>query len=103
MAAKGPPIGPGAGVERPRVCLSNADTACPNDWLQTVAECFEQAFDCPIAVNDPFKGGYIIRAHAPELPWIQLELSRAPFLPATEKRHRVLRALTAACELLTSS
>jgi N-formylglutamate deformylase len=94
MAAVGPPVGPGAGKRRPFVCLSNADGTCSEEWLERMAECFKEAFACAIAVNHPFKGGYIIRSHAHELPWIQIELSRAPFVNNQEKRTRLLGALT---------
>ncbi|MDY7108472.1 MAG: N-formylglutamate amidohydrolase [Planctomycetota bacterium] len=97
MAALGPPIGPGAGEERPAVCLSNGDGTCPAEWLESMARCFEQAFERDVAINDPFRGGYIIRAHADELPWMQVELSRAPFLSNAEKRKRVLAALAEWC------
>jgi N-formylglutamate amidohydrolase len=97
MAAKGPPIGPGPAVERPRVCLSNADGTCPEDWLKSLAGCIERAFACPVSLNDPFKGGFIIRSHAHELPWVQLELSRAPFLIPAQKRRRALDALGEWC------
>lgn len=93
MAAVGPPIGPGAGVGRPWICLSNADRTCPADWLRSLAACLEHAFEHPVSVNEPFKGGFIIQSHAGELPWVQLELSRAPFLPDSAKRARVLGAL----------
>lgn len=100
MAAIGPPIGPGAGAERPAVCLSNADGTCPVDWLDSMARCFERAFGREIAINDPFRGGHIIRVHAAELPWIQLELSRASFFSNAEKRRRVLAALSEWCEMM---
>ena len=97
MAAKGPPIGPDPGRERPLVCVSNANGTCPEVWIETLARCFEHAFDSNARINDPFKGGYIIQAHANELPWVQLELSRAPFLTNTEKRERALAALQDWC------
>jgi N-formylglutamate deformylase len=97
MASIGPPIGPGPGAERPAVCLSNADGACPADWIESMARCFERAFEREVAINDPFRGGYIIRAHARELPWLQVELSRAPFLSNIEKRERVIAALGEWC------
>ena len=93
MAAVGPAIGPGAGVERPWICLSNADGTCPPAWLASLAECFAGAFDHEVALNDPFKGGYITRTHASEMPWVQLELSRGPFMTNDEKRERVCDAL----------
>ena len=103
MAAKGPPIGPGAGVERPYVCLSNAGATCPHEWTHSLARCFEASFRLPVAVNDPFPGGYIIRTHAHELPWVQLELSRAPFRDDAEKKARVLEALAAWCRINEAS
>jgi formiminoglutamase len=73
MAATAPPVGPDPGAERPPVCLS----------------------DGAGSRNAPFRGGYIVRTHAAELPWVQLELSRAPFASPAEKRDRVLAALQA--------
>jgi formiminoglutamase len=93
MAAEGPPVGPDPGKTRPEICLSNADRTCPQDWLESLAECFGEAFESEVSINDPFKGGYIIRSHASELPWVQLELSRAPFLSNREKSERVIEAL----------
>jgi N-formylglutamate deformylase len=98
MAAKGPPIGPDPGQTRPDISLSNADGTCPPEWLESLAECFSKAFEAEISINDPFKGGYIIRAHAKELPWVQLELSRGPFLTNREKGKRVLESLTSWCQ-----
>jgi formiminoglutamase len=98
MAAEGPPVGPDPGVERPWVCLSNGDGTCPQPWIERMARCFEEAFDGPVRINDPFRGGYITRSHAAEMPWIQLELSRAPFLGPDEKRRRVSMALDDWCQ-----
>ncbi len=98
MAAKGPPIGPDPDAERPWVCLSNAEGACPQAWFDSLAAALERAFEHPIARNTPFQGGYIIRSHAGELPWVQLELSRATFLTNREKRSHVLSALTTWCQ-----
>lgn len=103
MATKGPPIGPGPGIERPWVCLSNGDGTCPQEWIESLAKCFARAFDHDVAINDPFKGGYIIRSHANELPWVQLELSRAAFMSNDEKHLRVLSALQEWCEQFTPS
>ena len=92
MAAIGPPIGPGPGVERPCICLSNGDGTCPQQWMTSLAECFSRTFSHEVAINDPFKGGFITRSHASELPWVQLEISRAPFMSNAEKHLRVLAA-----------
>jgi N-formylglutamate amidohydrolase len=94
MAAKAPPVAPDPGMERPVVCLSNAGFTCPRDWIDSLAESFEFVFEKEVRINDPFRGGYIIRSHAKELPWVQLEISRAPFLSNEEKNQRVLEALT---------
>jgi formiminoglutamase len=97
MAATGPPVGPDAGRTRPRVCLSDADGTLPGEWRSRLADCLEESFGKPPALNDPFQGGYIIRSHASEMPWVQLELSRGPFMTAAEKRERVLAALQRFC------
>jgi N-formylglutamate deformylase len=95
MAAVGPPVGPDPGAERPWVCLSNGDGTCPAQWMTGLHACFAAQFEGRVRVNDPFRGGHITRTHAAEMPWIQLELSRAPFLSPAEKRARVRRALAA--------
>jgi formiminoglutamase len=99
MAAVGPPIGPGAGEKRPLICLSNAGGSCPDAHFQTFAECLERSFEAEVSLNSPFKGGYIVRSHSHEISWVQLELSRAPFLSDSQKRWRVLKALRAWCQL----
>jgi formiminoglutamase len=93
MLAVGPPIGPGPGEQRPAICLGNADGTCPDAWLRAFGRALERTFEKPVSLNEPFKGGYIMRTHAAELPWVQLELSRAPFLSLDEKRIRLLEAL----------
>ncbi len=98
MAPQGPPVGTDTGMERPAICISNADSTCPKEWITSLADCFEKAFEKEVAINRPFKGGYIVRSHAKELPWIQLELSRAPFLSNEEKSFRVLEALKNWCD-----
>ena len=47
-----------------------------------------------VTINDPFSGGYITRNHSAEMPWLQLEMSRAPFLSDAEKNQLVRTALT---------
>ncbi|RMH14039.1 MAG: N-formylglutamate amidohydrolase, partial [Planctomycetota bacterium] len=89
MAAAGPPVGPDPGKPRPRVCLSNAEGTCSSALLESLADAFRSFFD-EVRLNDPFRGGYIIRRHAGPLPWVQLELSRAPFMSDHEKREATL-------------
>lgn len=93
MAATAPPIGPDKG-ERPPVCLSNADGTCPDEWMRDLAGSFSLFFGDKVAVNRPFRGGFITRSRPGGLPWIQLELSRAEDASLDEKRERVLAALT---------
>ena len=97
MAAKGPPIGPDPGKERPLVCLSNADGTCPQSWMESLARYLEQVFETEISINFPFTGGYIIRSHAAELPWVQIEFSRTPIFSTVEKQRRLLAALEKWC------
>jgi formiminoglutamase len=97
MAAKGPPIGPGPGAVRPRVCLSNGTGTCPQDWIESLAGCFARALGDEVTINNPFKGGYIINTHAREMPWVQLELTRAPFVSDQEKQQVVRSALQEWC------
>ena len=93
MTSVGPPVGPDPGIKRPHICLSNADGTCPQKWMDIFRDCFEKAFKTQITVNSPFKGGFIIRSHSREIPWIQLEFSRAPFLNNENKSRHVLEAL----------
>ncbi len=94
MAAQAPPVSPDSGAQRPPLCLSNGDgTTCPPKVFAQVAQAFEKAFAFPVSRNTPFRGGYIIHAHAHEVPWVQLELSRAPFASPSEKRAAILAAL----------
>ncbi len=100
MAAVGPPIGPMAGEKRPALCLSNASGTCPEEWFLALAKCLEDAFGQEVSLNVPFTGGYIIRSHSGEMPWVQLELSRAPFRSDAGKGQAVLRALAQWCEIM---
>ena len=98
MLAVGPTMGPGPGLERPHVCLSNADGTCPQEWMDWLERSFQEQFGACVTVNEPFRGGFITRSHAVEMPWVQLELSRAPFANDADKRRRVLEALQTALE-----
>ena len=95
MAAMGPPIGPDAGKPRPLVCLSNAAGTCPDRWLGVLAETFHRVFPLmEVKINEPFKGGYIIRSHSAGLPWLQLEISRTQELSESDKKAGVFEALS---------
>ncbi|MBU0515959.1 MAG: N-formylglutamate amidohydrolase [Proteobacteria bacterium] len=97
MAAFGPPIGPDAGAQRPPVCLSDGEGTCPRAWVEALARWLERSLGVGVPINHPFRGGYIVRRHAAQRPWVQLELSRAPFLDTALKRRGVLEALAGWC------
>lgn len=98
MLSQAPPIDAHPGRERPAICLSDGCGAtCPGALVEALARCLERAFGRPVSRNDPFGGGYIVRRHAAELPWVQLELSRAAFASDVEKAARVRAALRAFC------
>jgi len=98
MAAEAPPIERNAGTPRPPVCLGDAggDTLPPG-WRDEMVACLEEAFGLPVTVNDPFSGGHITLNHTAEMPWVQIELSRAPFMSNAEKSWCVLEALRRWC------
>jgi len=100
MSAIAPPVGPDPGQERPKVCLSNAGATCPQSWLDLLAGYLAEELVVEVSKNEPFKGGHIIRSHSKEIPWIQLELSRAPFLSLDAKRSKILRSLRRFCKAL---
>ena len=97
MAAVGPPVGSDAGKPRPRACISNDDRTCPSEWLATLQESLAHQLGGEVTINTPFRGGYIIRTHAAERPWLQVELSRAPYMTNVQKRQAVLEALGELC------
>jgi N-formylglutamate deformylase len=93
MAAAAPPIGSDVGTERPWICLSNGGGTCPDAWIGFLQKIFKESLDGAVTINDPFKGGYITRQHAAEMPWLQLEMSRQPFMSNTDKRALIHSAL----------
>jgi len=95
MAEMGPPVGPDSGLKRPRICLSNGDGTCPQGWIESLAQCFSDIYKTAVSINHPFQGGYTIRSHGKEIPWIQIELSREKILSLEEKSFRLLEGLTA--------
>lgn len=85
MEPVGPSISPDEGKERPLICLgNNYGKSCPNEWVQKLAECFQESFNLKeeeVKINEPFAGGYITRIYgnAP-IPWIQIEMNRRLYL-----------------------
>lgn len=56
---------------------------CPPEMLRSLLNCFQEQFPekaHDITMNDPFLGGYIVRQHSRDLPWIQIELNRNSYL-----------------------
>lgn len=101
MAAIAPPIGPDPGQQRPRICLGNDHgSSCPAKTLERLAHHLALAFDCEVALNQPFAGGYITRSRPGKIPWMQLELNRESWLPFDTKRKLLLQALWQFCQTL---
>ena len=94
MATYGPPLGTDPDQPRPLVCLSNADETFPKPWLERLAFYFQQAFDMEISINMPFKGGFIIKSHGHEMPWIQVEMSRSNVISNEQKRACFWKAIS---------
>ena len=85
MAAVAPPIAPDPGKGRPLFCVSNRDgVTCPTPLLLSLARSISRAFEIKesdVAFNEPFKGGYITRAHGiGPVPWAQIEINRSFYL-----------------------
>ena len=98
MAAVAPPVAPDPGSKRPPICLSDLEgKSLPKGWIAALVTAFEEAFDLPVAVNEPFKGGHITQRHHRDMPWVQLELSRDAFMDNAEKSNRVIQALKIFC------
>lgn len=93
MLSESPPISSLPGIKRPKICLSNAGETCSENWLSIFAGCLEIEFGFSISINYPFMGGHIIRSHASELPWMQLELSREEFMSYQEKKEKLIKAI----------
>ncbi len=93
MLPRSPPVQRDAGRERPIICLGNRGdrngrpgaknrpVTCPPAWLQALARSFEEEFagEGRVAMNDPFRGGFIAAAHhrRTRVPWVQIEVNRA--------------------------
>jgi formiminoglutamase len=89
MGSVGGFYAPDAGQKRPLICLSNMDGAtCSMNTLSYLADCLARAFKIPrvaIALNDPFKGGHIIKKWRKSgTPWLQVELNRTLYMERQE-------------------
>ena len=103
MSDIGPPVGPDPGRKRPLVCLSNDEGTCPQEWITHLAHCFTEVFENRASINSPFRGGYITRKHASEIPWLQIEISRTAEYPDSFKKTCVLEGLTRFCNTVFGS
>ena len=99
MLAVGPEGAPDPGQRRPMICIGNRGggdarsasepTTAPAELVFGLRDALQAAFRHEdvdvgeISINAPFKGGYICRRHGQygPIPWLQLELSRALYLP----------------------
>lgn len=100
MVAYGPPVGPDPGRPRPAACVSDVGGGCDPAWTHALARELASALGNDVRINDPFRGGYIIREHAAELPWLQLEISRGDFATVDQKALAVRLALKSWSERL---
>ncbi len=94
MLDRAPIISPSFGRQRPFICLSNSGDqrgnrvrgrrlTCPPEMIRSLARFLKEQFPTEahsITLNDPFLGGYIVRRHSVNLPWIQIELNRRSYL-----------------------
>jgi len=94
MLDKAPIISPSFGIQRPFICLSNCGDhrgnsvkgrrlTCPPEMIRSLARFLKEQFPeeaNSITLNDPFQGGYIVRRHSNNLPWVQIELNRRSYL-----------------------
>jgi len=101
MSAVGPPVGPDADMRRPLICISNADGTCSQEWMRSLGSCLEEFFKVKVSVNNPFTGGYIIKSHFYQRPWVQVEFSRADFMSNKEKSNLFFSSLKKWYEMLT--
>lgn len=93
MASHAPPISGSPDSERPMVCISDGQGACPLEWITELANCLKDEVEGEVLINDPFKGGFIIRSHCNEIPWIQIEFSRSREIGMRKKKEALLVAL----------
>lgn len=100
MTAEAPPIDKKPGKRRPDICISNASGTCPDEWLDILAGILNRNMTSDVSINDPFTGGYIIRSHASELPWMQIEISRRDFADKKKKRELLITSLLELCSEL---
>jgi hypothetical protein len=55
-----------------------------------MAELAARHLDPDVQINIPFSDGWITRCHGRDMPWIQIELSREPWVSSQEKGDAIL-------------
>lgn len=94
MLDQAPVISDEYGQKRPFICLSNNGDimgekvegrrlTCSPELINSLAKYLQQEFPGKannILLNEPFRGGHIVREHSKNLPWIQIELNRSAYL-----------------------
>ncbi len=100
MVAEAPPIDDKPGKKRPDVCISNSFGTCPDEWMRILAIALKKYLTDDVSINDPFGGGYIIRSHASEIPWIQIEMARRDFLDNSGKKEGLLSSMNELCRYI---
>jgi N-formylglutamate deformylase len=85
MLEKGPSISPDRGKKRPLFSLGNREGKTSsmesiNELKKIIAKNFQVDED-EVAINDPFKGGFITKSYGNNpKPWIQIEMNRVLYL-----------------------
>jgi N-formylglutamate deformylase len=77
----------------PLVTLSNGKGTCSDDTINSLAECFARVFGQKPVIEHPERGGYLIRRHAKELQWVELQISEQGSLPIEAKAKAIRVAL----------
>lgn len=94
MLDRAPVISDEYGQKRPFICLSNNGDVmgekvkgrrltCPPELINSLALFLKKEFPAEadnILLNEPFRGGHIVKEHSKTLPWIQIELNRNAYL-----------------------
>ncbi|MEJ2136769.1 MAG: N-formylglutamate amidohydrolase [Desulfofustis sp.] len=94
MLDRAPTISPLPEKRRPFICLSNRGDrqgnkvkgrrlTCPPQMIRLLSRFLQEQFPeeaHSIVLNSPFLGGYIVRQHSKNLPWIQIEVNRRSYL-----------------------
>jgi len=98
MTSVGPPLGPDAGQPRPKICVGGGGRAIPEDWYQELILALQDSFRVPVSLDDPFRGGHIVRSRPGGIPWVQITLASTPWATDEEKAEALYAGLRVFCE-----